>query len=56
MKSKITNYFYFIKNTAGTAGIYACGDTSFGDIAYDISRYVSTKQESFLSCKEATTL
>jgi putative transposase len=28
-------------NTAGTAGIYACGDTSIGDISREISRYVS---------------
>jgi putative transposase len=28
-------------NTAGTAGIYACGDTAVGDISREISRHVS---------------
>jgi len=34
-------------NTGGTPGIYACGDTANGDVAYDTSSYVSLKQESF---------
>ena len=36
-------------NRCGTHQIYACGDTNVGDQAYDWSRYVSEKQEKFLS-------
>ena len=34
-------------NRAGTARIYARGDTSVGDMAIDISRHVSLKREKF---------
>ena len=43
-------------NRAGTARIYACGDTSIGDQVRNWSRYVSEKQENFLAIgKEAAT-
>ncbi len=35
----------FATNTAGTAGIYACGDTSNGEDGMSSSSYVSLKQE-----------
>jgi hypothetical protein len=34
-------------NRAGTARIYARGDTSVGDMAIDMSRHVSLKREKF---------
>lgn len=35
------------QNTFGTKVIYACGDSSTGDVAIDTSRHVSLKQEKF---------
>ena len=40
----------------GTSRIYGCGDTSVGDMAYDISRYVSLKHQNQVVGPEAAEL
>ena len=38
-----------ILNRTGTVRIYACGDSSIGDLLQNESRYVSMKQKKFLT-------